>query len=152
MMREPHLRASDADRERVADLLREHCSAGRLSMEEFHTRLDACFAARTFGDLDQLLADLPGPGPYDDLPVPASQTAGAHPALPYHSPPSTELAPWRGPLASFVTTNIIVWVIYLVVAGGGFPWPVFVTAGTGAAFIGHAISGDWEDRRRRHRR
>ncbi|HEX6920045.1 MAG TPA: DUF1707 domain-containing protein, partial [Actinomycetes bacterium] len=48
-MHDPKLRASDADRERVADLLRRHCGDGRLTMEEFHTRLDACFEAKTLG-------------------------------------------------------------------------------------------------------
>lgn len=56
---DPRVRASDADRERAATLLREHHAEGRLSAEEFHERLDAAFAARTVGDLDDILADLP---------------------------------------------------------------------------------------------
>ncbi|HEV3380125.1 MAG TPA: DUF1707 domain-containing protein [Trebonia sp.] len=56
---DPRIRASDADRERVATLLREHHAVGRLAAEEFHERLDAAFAAKTLGDLDALLADLP---------------------------------------------------------------------------------------------
>jgi hypothetical protein len=54
------MRASDADRERAASLLREHHAAGRLDAAEFNDRLDQAFAARTMGDLDALLADLPG--------------------------------------------------------------------------------------------
>jgi hypothetical protein len=53
------MRASDADRERTAALLREHHAVGRLTAEEFEDRLDGVFAARTHGDLDALLADLP---------------------------------------------------------------------------------------------
>src|SRR5690606_15273463 len=45
------LRASDADRERVADILRDALAEGRLTMEEFGERLDATYAARTYGDL-----------------------------------------------------------------------------------------------------
>jgi hypothetical protein len=56
---DPRIRASDADRERTATLLREHHAQGRLSPEEFNDRLDRAFAAKTVGDLDALLADLP---------------------------------------------------------------------------------------------
>jgi Domain of unknown function (DUF1707) len=53
------MRASDADRERTATLLREHHAQGRLTPEEFNDRLDRAFAAKTIGELDALLADLP---------------------------------------------------------------------------------------------
>jgi hypothetical protein len=53
------IRASDADRDRVADLLREHHAEGRLSAEEFSERLDVALHSRTMGELDELLADLP---------------------------------------------------------------------------------------------
>lgn len=55
------LRASDADRERVAQQLRDHCEAGRLSADELGQRLEATFAARTLADLDPVLTDLPRP-------------------------------------------------------------------------------------------
>lgn len=55
----PALRASDAERERTATLLREHCGAGRLTPEELSERLDAAYGARTVGELDALLHDLP---------------------------------------------------------------------------------------------
>jgi hypothetical protein len=52
------LRASDSDRERVAERLRRATAEGRLSAEELEERLDVLFAARTFGELDPLLSDL----------------------------------------------------------------------------------------------
>ncbi len=60
MPSDPKIRASDADRDRTAALLREHLAAGRLTSEEFNERLDKAYAAKTMGELDQLLADLPG--------------------------------------------------------------------------------------------
>ena len=60
MASDPKIRASDADRDRTAALLREHLAAGRLSSEEFNERLDKAYAAKTLGELDQLLSDLPG--------------------------------------------------------------------------------------------
>jgi hypothetical protein len=53
------LRASDEQRERAAQEIREHYAAGRLSDEELDTRVQAAYAARTEGDLRTLMADLP---------------------------------------------------------------------------------------------
>lgn len=53
------VRASDADRDRFADLLREQTAQGRLSLEEFSERVGAVYAATTRGELDRLVADLP---------------------------------------------------------------------------------------------
>ncbi|WP_199549539.1 DUF1707 domain-containing protein [Streptomyces sp. N35] len=58
----PELRASDADRERVAEVLRDALAEGRLDMEEFEERLDSVYKARTYGDLEPLTRDLPGAG------------------------------------------------------------------------------------------
>ena len=60
MAYDPNIRASDADRDRVATLLREHHAAGRLTAQEFSERLDKAFDSRTVGELDELLKDLPG--------------------------------------------------------------------------------------------
>ena len=59
MIRDPNLRASDADREATADRLRQHHTDGRLDQEEFQERLDRCFAAKTVGELAELTRDLP---------------------------------------------------------------------------------------------
>ena len=53
------LRASDADRERVAEALRRHHLDGRLDTDELQARLEGCYAARTHGELAPLLRDLP---------------------------------------------------------------------------------------------
>ncbi|MFD8545729.1 DUF1707 domain-containing protein [Streptomyces sp. NPDC059649] len=53
------LRASDADRERVAEILRDALTEGRLEMAEFDERLEAAYLARTYGELAPLTADLP---------------------------------------------------------------------------------------------
>ncbi|KUJ66251.1 hypothetical protein ACZ90_39425 [Streptomyces albus subsp. albus] len=57
----PDMRASDAERERVADALRDGVAEGRLTMEEFEERLDAAYRARTHGELEPLVRDLPAP-------------------------------------------------------------------------------------------
>ncbi|MFD7470349.1 DUF1707 SHOCT-like domain-containing protein [Streptomyces tendae] len=55
----PELRASDADRERVAEVLRDALAEGRLDMTEFEERLDATYKARTYGELAPITRDLP---------------------------------------------------------------------------------------------
>jgi hypothetical protein len=57
----PSLRASDADREHVAERLRHATAEGRLTADELEDRLAALFAAKTYGELDALVADLPVP-------------------------------------------------------------------------------------------
>jgi DUF1707 SHOCT-like domain len=59
IIRDPNLRASDAEREATADRLRQHHIDGRLDQDEFQARLDRCFAAKTVGELAGLMRDLP---------------------------------------------------------------------------------------------
>jgi hypothetical protein len=61
-MRNRSVRASDADRERVAGKLRDHAVAGRLTTEELDERSGRAFTARTLSELDGLLIDLPREG------------------------------------------------------------------------------------------
>jgi hypothetical protein len=65
-----HIRASDADRDRVTARLQEHFAAGRLTREELDERITAVLHAKTFGELRPPLADLPEP-------VPAPRAAAA---------------------------------------------------------------------------
>jgi Domain of unknown function (DUF1707) len=53
------LRASDAERDRAAEALREHFAAGRISGEELDERLSAVYRARTVPELEHLRRDLP---------------------------------------------------------------------------------------------
>jgi hypothetical protein len=53
------LRASDGDREATVALLRRHHADGRLDADELEERVTRCFAARTQGELVELVADLP---------------------------------------------------------------------------------------------
>jgi hypothetical protein len=53
------MRASDADRERVVAALKEHCSAGRLTLDELPDRVERAYAAATLAELGDLTRDLP---------------------------------------------------------------------------------------------
>src|SRR3974390_3548083 len=72
---DPQHRASDADRERVADVLREAAGDGRLTMEELDERLDAVYAAKTYAELEPITKDLPLSGT-SHVPPPAGVRAG----------------------------------------------------------------------------
>jgi Domain of unknown function (DUF1707) len=80
MATDPSIRASDADRDKIATALRENLAAGRLTTEEFDERLDKALAAKTLGELEGLTADLPGTG--------ISQRADASPDRAEGNPPS----------------------------------------------------------------
>jgi hypothetical protein len=62
MARRGTLRASDSDREQVAERLRQAAAEGRLLAEELEHRLARALRARTYGELDPLVADLPRSG------------------------------------------------------------------------------------------
>ncbi|MET9606087.1 DUF1707 domain-containing protein [Streptomyces sp. NPDC006512] len=68
----PELRASDADRDRVVERLRDAVAEGRLDMEEFEERLEAVYASRTYAELAPLTRDLPD--------VPGEAPVGVPPA------------------------------------------------------------------------
>lgn len=53
------LRVSHDDRERVAEMLRDAAGDGRLDIDELEQRLEQAFAAKTYGELEPLVADLP---------------------------------------------------------------------------------------------
>jgi hypothetical protein len=56
---DPHLRASDADRERAVTALERHVAAGRLTLDEFAQRVSGVLAAVTHGELAAFTRDLP---------------------------------------------------------------------------------------------
>lgn len=73
-------RIGDAERDRAAELLREHMAQGRLTAEEFDERVDAALKAKVSTDLDPLFTDLPGPRPGQEVAT-----------TPAYQPP-----PWQG--------------------------------------------------------
>ncbi|RCV53654.1 DUF1707 SHOCT-like domain-containing protein [Marinitenerispora sediminis] len=77
------VRASDADRDHVAQRLADALAEGRLTHDEHSERLDAVYAAKTLGELEPLTRDLPAT-------VPATAPAGT---VEHPEPPGPEVAP-----------------------------------------------------------
>lgn len=73
------LRVSDEDRHKVAEVLRTAAGEGRIDLEELDERLEAAYAAKTYGDLVPLTIDLPTSGsvPLAPHPTPLPERAGA---------------------------------------------------------------------------
>ena len=78
------MRASDADRDRVAAVLREAYAEGRLDAAEHTERIELAYRAKTMGDLAPLLADLPhhympanAPAPGAAAPLPTDYGPGS---------------------------------------------------------------------------
>ncbi|WP_238412467.1 DUF1707 SHOCT-like domain-containing protein [Saccharothrix deserti] len=83
------MRASDADREKVARVLQQAHGEGRLDLNELDERLGAVYAAKTYGDLVPLTADLGVPTPAV-MPVPIQ-----------HNVPASRIGGTPGSTASF---------------------------------------------------
>jgi hypothetical protein len=69
------MRASDADRERVAEVLRTAAAEGRLELHELDERLATVYAARTYADLEPVTHDLPGAAAVHVRPAPVPARA-----------------------------------------------------------------------------
>ncbi|MER5947152.1 DUF1707 domain-containing protein [Streptomyces sp. NPDC001904] len=79
------LRASDADRDRIADILREALAEGRIDADEHAERIDGVYRAKTVGELEPLVRDLPGAHtsrPSVAAPAPDQPAPGTIPPLP----------------------------------------------------------------------
>jgi Domain of unknown function (DUF1707) len=100
------MRASDADRDTVVADLGEHFQAGRLTTEEFDERTGRALTARTWGELRELLTDLPATGPAAQIAAASSRRA-----RPLLSP---------GRVAPPIMAGLVVAALVLAVAYGGW--------------------------------
>ena len=154
-MPDPHLRAADADRAAVATLLGKHMAAGRLTMDEYDERLARAYAAKTYGELEQLTVDLPAavpaPGP---APRPTSQPDRRSAAVAAHCGWGGDPQSWR----SWLTTSLVVITIWAVTSLAAWDihyfWPIWVIGPWGAVLLAQTLTGSRDDhvRERHHRR
>ena len=158
-MPQPHLRAADTDRAAVATVLGQHMSAGRLTLDEFDGRLTRAYAAKTFGELEELTADLPA---VDDprsqerhlpaeAPAPAASTPAnvCGPGLMGHG--DDVRSAWRG----WLTTALIVLTVWAATSIATWEllyfWPIWVIGPWGAVLLARTITGGRQHSKRLER-
>ena len=116
MANDPDIRASDAERERVATLLRDHAAEGRLEVDELDERLRRAYAARTRSELDVLTADLPPRLPRRPAPV---RPRGSH---------------VRERLVAYAAVMVLLVAIWAL-TGADYFWPMWPALGWGIAIV-----------------
>ena len=131
-MAERNIRVGYAERDETTARLAEHFAAGRLNRTEFDDRTSRALAARTRGDLDDVMADLP------HVPAVAEKPTTA-------VPPDTTNENQRAAVSLWRRTTLLTWGIFAVffivlwaTTGAGYFWPMWPILGWG---IGVAISG-----------
>lgn len=138
------LRASNAERDRVIEVLRRHTADGRLTLEEFEQRVGEALAAMTRADLGPVLRDLP--------PLP--------PAAPVAARATARRTRWRsldGGRAVLGAIAVIVLVTVIASGAWGMWWIVFPLLGVfgGCGRGGTSCTSGrsrWADDRRHHGR
>jgi hypothetical protein len=159
------LRAGDADRERVAERLRTALDEGRINLYEYDERLRDAYAAKTYSELDALLADLP------EVTRPAQSQIATRATASPSSPRGAGVdrrqsgvtgrwivAMW-GVWARVVSTCVLIWGVTSAMAGEiVYFWPIWVAGPWGAVLLVQTVVGlgqgepaRWEARRVRRR-
>ncbi|MFK0253312.1 DUF1707 and DUF4190 domain-containing protein [Streptomyces sp. NPDC090445] len=127
------MRASHTDRDRTVDVLKAAYAEGRLSREEYGQRFDAASQAQTYGQLAQLVADLPA-GPMA-VPYGAAVTAG--PAFAGHAAPVAMPMPMAMPGPMPVPVRRVNGMAIASLVLGVLCLPTLGMAAPGAVITGH---------------
>lgn len=131
-------RASDAERERVAQVLREEHVEGRLTYDELNERLQRAYSSRTVGELDVLTRDLP-----------ASTKSGRPGDMPRRDRPRMPPS-FRRHLYIYLIF-VVFWTFIWAVSSGGEFWPVYPAMGWGVGVAIHGVTAYTKEQERRER-
>jgi hypothetical protein len=137
--RRDELRAADVDRAFVADLLKKAVDEGRLTLGEYDERLQRTYEARTYGDLDLVIGDLPRPSRRSAV-MPAASAAPVVPEPDRWAPKPARDSEWLrrvwGVWAVAVAMNVVIWMIVMITTGDlVYPWPLWVAGPWGAVLL-----------------
>lgn len=120
----PSMRASDAERDRVAQLLQEHFAQGRLDHEEFTERLGRAYKARTADELATVTRDLPERD-LADVPGASGSREEFAVAPPISMRDPALMVPW----ALYAGVNalcFVIWLILFLTTDDDYPWFLWV--------------------------
>lgn len=130
----PEHRAGDADRDRVAAVLREAHAEGRLDLDELSERLEAAYRAKTYGELEVLTGDLPS--------IPRRANAAPSPqAQPPARRDDKSLRALWATWAMAVSVNVVIWLLVSISNGdAAYFWPMWVAGPWGAGLVVLTVS------------
>jgi Domain of unknown function (DUF1707) len=124
------LRAADTDRERVAELLRCAHGEGRLDLGEYDDRVQRAWAARTYGELERLVADLPAGQERSIRRIPGKEPAPQ---------PERGRSARRTAVAAWLSVSVLNLVIWAVVSVATLelvhPWWIWVAGPWGGVLL-----------------
>lgn len=132
-------RASDADRERAAAVLRSAAGSGQIDIHELDDRLGDVYRAQTIGQLASVTWDLDHQGP--EVVAPGRQPR----------PGAWRSAAFRFHATAYLLTNGFLFGIYMFTTSGGVPWPFFPAGGWGIGLGMHAHGAREHQRRQAQR-
>jgi hypothetical protein len=140
--RREELRAADVDRTFVAERLKAALDEGRLSLSEYDERLKQTYEAKTYGDLDKIMLDLPHPVAPEHSQVATSGYA----ATPTVADVGRTLPTWLRILWTVwlvaVSVNVVTWLLVSVTSQSFiYPWPIWVAGPWGAVLLALTLSG-----------
>jgi Domain of unknown function (DUF1707) len=149
------MRASDGDRDAAASRLRAALDDGRLDLHEYDERLQRAYAAKTYGELSGLLADIPGVTPPQQSQV--YPYAGVSPPAEQPHSRASRVASWVGPYAGVVVVSVVIWAITSLTSGQlNYFWPIWtfipLIFGVTGAFTGKGAGSTDRNARRAARR
>jgi hypothetical protein len=127
-MSRDEMRAGDSERQAVAEQLKAALDEGRLDLHEYDERLQRTYAAKTYGDLDSLVTDLPGTVPVEQSRVQPYQP----PAAPQQAAVVGEVAkpggrPFIASYGGVVAVCFVIWGITCIASGEWrYPWPLWM--------------------------
>jgi len=124
------MRAADADRQAVADRLKAALDEGRLDLGEYDERLQQAYAAKTYGDLEGLLTDLP-----------VLADGGLAAGTPDHLTRRWLLHIWSS-YVPVVGITTVIWLVSSIAAQDLlYFWPVWVAGPWGVLLIWQTVGG-----------
>jgi len=142
------MRAADSDRQAVADNLKKALDEGRLDLGEYDERLQKTYAAKTYGDLNGLLDDIPGMVVSQRAHASQEAVAAAPAPPPARSSRAGQLVrAWLGGFGGIFVVCTVIW-LATSLGSGHFQnfWPVWILIPMAFGMIGQLGRGD---RRRR---
>jgi hypothetical protein len=134
------MRAGDTDRQKVADQLKAALDEGRLDLSEYDERIQKAYGARTYGDLDGLLEDLPGTVPVQKSQIQPTAKAPVEPQC------GRERKSGVQPAIGLFLLCTVIWGISSLASGEAYYfWPLWVLIPVAFAVL--ARLGDRDKRR-----